>query len=286
MNIFKQIKNSIYNPIYYKNIVLNETLKDSLKYLAKVSLVAALAGVILFSFTLPVFYKTVKMLVDTEVANYPEDLVINIKGGVVSTNKPEPFAIKLSQPSKDLNKSNTGVPENVLVIDTTKSFNVDSFASYSTLALLTNNSIIISKDNIGNLQVISLSKSKDTQITKSYLSSIESKLFKYLPLIFVTIIVFVFVALFIGYFAVTLLLLIVYAFLIWLIMKLKGLNFTYKDSYKVGIHASTILIVLSILGMFAPVLGSLVIKTVAILLVVYINLFPDTTIEEEVKVIE
>lgn len=286
MNIFKQIKNSIYNPIYYKNIVLNETLKDSLKYLAKVSLVAALAGVILFSFTLPVFYKTIKTLVDTEVANYPEDLVINIKGGVVSTNKPEPFTIKLSQPSKDLNKSNTGVPENVLVIDTTKSFNVDSFSSYSTLALLTNNSIIISKDNIGNLQVISLSKTKETQITKTYLNTLESNLFKYLPLIFVTIIVFVFVALFIGYFAVTLLLLIVYAFLIWLIMKLKGLNFTYKDSYKVGIHASTILIVLSILGMFAPVLGSFVIKTVAILLVVYINLFPDTTIEEEVKVIE
>mgnify|MGYP003430062979 FL=1 len=284
MNIFKQIKNSIYNPIYYKNVILTQPFHESLKYLLKVTLLASLLVIVIFSFSLPKFFSTVRTMVGSEVANYPDDLVISIKNGNASINKPEPYSIKLSPASSSINDSQKTKVENVFVIDTTKSFNLDAFRSYSTLALLTKTDIVLPKDEKGTIQILPLSSIKDTQITKVSLNNFESKLFKFFPLIIVFMVLFGYIGIFVGYLILNLFTLIIFAFFIWLLSKIKGGDLTYKQSYQVGLHAITVVIFLSILSFFFPVFGKFVIKSVAVLLVVYINIFSDSKAESSIEI--
>jgi hypothetical protein len=281
MNIFKQIKNSIYNPEYYKSVVLNESFGPSVKYLAKLAMLASLLAVIIFAVTIPMFFGELKVLVSREFAKYPDELVVNIKDGVASINKPEPYVIKMTELS---NQEKNYQEENLVVIDTTKPFVTDNFKKYSTMFLLSKNEIIFKKDDKGTLQVIPLSNFSNTQITKTYLQEIESKLIKILPAIMIFVLVLMYIILFVGYFIGTLIMLLIYALLIWVLCKIKDINMTYKKAYQVGIHTSTILVILSILGIFVPVFGKFFIKAIAVLLVTYINLFPDTP--QEVSTIQ
>lgn len=284
MNIFKQIKNSIYGPEYYKSTVLAESFRASIKYLLKISFLFALLGAIFFIVVTPVFYNTLKTIVQSEVANYPDDLVISIKDGSAKVNKPEPYAIKMSSASEGLNGNNSPKLDNLMVINTTKPFDIDSFRSYSTVVLLTKTDLVMLKDDKGSIQILPLSKMGNTEIVKSSLLELESKFIKFLPFIIAFIVLFVYIGIFIGYFIGTLIMLLLYAFFIWLLGKLRGVDLTYQKSYQVGIHASTVIMILSILAVFIPVLEPFFIKLVAILLVVYINLFPDTQKQEKVEI--
>lgn len=284
MNIFKQIKNSIFGPDYYQNTVIKSSLRDAIKYATKLSLMVAVIIMIVFAFLAPEFYKGLKTFVSDEIANYPEDLVLNIKDGVASVNKPEPYSLQISPTSKVMIDSTKNSEVNMLVVDTTKTFNIDTFHSYSTLSLLTKNELILPKDSKGTLQIIPLSEFGNVVITKSLLSTMEAKFHNFLPMIMVFMVLFVFIGVFIGYFVSFLIMSLLYALFVWLLAKVKDFDLNFKDSYKVALHSYTILIILSFVAMFVPVLKEFLIRLVAILIVVYINLFPDTPKQEKVEV--
>ena len=60
MSIFTQIKNSIYNKEYYKSVVLTESIRDSVRYLAKLTLWLALLASVMFAFSIPISHEEAK----------------------------------------------------------------------------------------------------------------------------------------------------------------------------------------------------------------------------------
>lgn len=283
MNIFKQIQKSIFGPDYYKSNVLAQPFTASFKYLIKVILLASLVGIIVFAFGVPTFYTTVKKMVNTEIANFPDDLTISIKNGVASVNKPEPYSLKFANKIEE--KDDAKTPDNILVVDTTKDFSLNTFAAYNTVALMTKTDLVMPKDDKGSLQTVPLSKFGNAEINKSFLSEIESKLIKFFPVIILFVMIFMYIGLFLGFFISTMFMLLIYSFAIWLLAKVKGdKEFNYKSAYKVGMHATTILIIFTLLSVFVPVLSKFLIRLVGILIITYINLYPAGQPEIKVEV--
>jgi uncharacterized membrane protein len=67
--------------------------------------------------------------------------------------------------------------------------------------------------------------------------------------------------------------------------KIRGAGLNYKKSYQIGLHAATVYVILSALGMFIYPLNDFVIRTLAVILVAWINFFMDNN-EEKAPVVE
>lgn len=246
MNIFTKIKNSIYGPEYYGEVI-GKPFSYSLKYYLVFALLFALAFTIVVTV---MFIPLVNSLPGriAQVSNYfPQDLTINIKNGKVSTNVQEPYFIKMPQELKNQKNIQPDLSklDNVVVIDTKDKFNIDTFNSYKTFMLLTSDSVAyIDKNN--QISVSPLSNVKDFTLNRSEVAGFLSKLKPYLVLIYP----FVFVgAYFVGFMVVLaeMLYLLFGALLVWLIAGAKGakMKIGYKKSYQLSMHLVTPVIIIT-----------------------------------------
>ncbi len=262
MNIFQQIKSSVYGPEYYKEVVGNMRMRSSIKYLAKLSLLIALLSIVVSIVFLPKMSKLAKEQINSIVALYPADLEVTITKGKASINQPEPYFIK-------------GVDgKNLIVINTKEAFTVDKFQAYGTFALLSATEFVAIKDmDTGQLQVMPLPK-QDGFVTKALVLKGQGWLVDALPWIFAVIIVCIGMVFFIGNFVGSLIILFIYALAVWIMSQIFKWNLSYKKSYQVGLHAMTLASILSLVT-FMGVLGfmdNFFVKLLLVILVVYINL--------------
>jgi hypothetical protein len=272
MNIFLQIKNSIYNQDYYKNVVLNESLKQSIKYILKLSLILVLVLLIIFSFKIPGLITQGEKLVSTMARDFPEDLIISIKAGEVSINQPEPYVFGM--PDYLQNDETTSLASNelnLLVINTTEDYSIDKFNEYQTLFLLAEKEIVAKKDD-NRLEVFSLTKVKNVDIDKNWILEKESLFInKFLPWATALAIPFLYIALFIGFSLGALFLALWYALVVLLIFKLKKINLPYKKCYQIALHASTIVLILSLLNAYVPFFSNVIVKTFLLVIIILLN---------------
>jgi len=269
MNIFIQIKNSIYNKEYYKNTIFNESLGDSIKYLAKLSLLLALIGVMIFSFTMPNLMKEVRDFVSSVATEYPEDLIISLNKGEISINQPEPYF--MSTPNELLNQENIVFKDNLIVIDTINNYNLETFNEYSTFFLLAKKELITIKKG-GGIEVLPLVKYKDIEINKSFIMEKESVFFsKYLPLINIFIFPLIYLAMFIGYFVGSLIISFWFALLVLMISKIKKINLSYRKSYQYALHAITIILILSLFSKYVAFFDNILFKSFIVMVIIFLN---------------
>ncbi|HEY4493958.1 MAG TPA: DUF1189 family protein [Candidatus Paceibacterota bacterium] len=284
MKIFKEIRDSIYNPAYYKSVP-SEPLRASVKYLAKLSLLVALAALIVFSFFVPKIFRSASDGMDTVTANFPDDLIVSIKNGSASINKPEPYTVPLSNFTSGDKKWEGKNPSytNVIVIDTTKPFSVEQFESYSSAIWLTKTELVTVKDRGGQIQITPLSRVPDSEITKPWLLDKKDAIVNALPWVIPALAVLGYLILFLVSYIGTLLCVLLYAIFIWLMGKMAKKELSYEDSYKIGIHAATLLVLLGLLT-FSPFNFpyNFFVKLVILLAIVYINFFNDSAKTEEV----
>ena len=143
MNIFSEIKNSIYGPKYYK-----EVLEKPFSYSFKYYVIFALLFALVFTTVATIRFIPIVNLLSEKVPQlagyFPQELAINIKNGKASTNVQEPYFVKMPQSFKaDSNaRPNISDMKYLFVIDTKDKFDLDVFNSYKTYALLTADSII------------------------------------------------------------------------------------------------------------------------------------------------
>lgn len=273
MKIFKEIKSNIYDVEYYKEIP-NKPFSKSLKYLFKLSLLAGLASLIIIGFMSKDMPKMIRSEVVNMVNQYPEDLVVTFEDGFASTNKEEPFMIPIQESNKELVQSKDGTDySNLLVIDTKNEFSLQKLKEYDTFALLTKENIIFSEGSGGEVRIFPLSDMDDLEITKAWLLENTSKVLKAMPVIIAIIAPIVYIMLTVSHFSFTLLVNLFFALFIWVMSKVKNAGLNYKKSYQFGIHASTIYVILSVLGMFIYPLNDFVIRTLAVILIIWINFF-------------
>jgi hypothetical protein len=271
MKIFTQIKNSIYNKEFYNTTVLNQPLRESVKYLAKLTLIVSLFGVIIFSFSIPNINKEIKKSISSFVSNYPEDLVVSINNGNTTINREEPYIVKMPV---DLIESNNSKPlgvDNFLIINTLESFSLDKFHSDSTLFLITKTDLVSVKNRSGEITILSLSEFGNIEINKNFVLEKEILIYKILPWIIIAMIPLAYIGIFIGIFVGNLIILFFYAVLAWIILKIKGIKIDYKKSYQIALHASTLLLIIGIFNSYLGILNNILVKFLILSIIVYIN---------------
>jgi hypothetical protein len=233
-NLFKELKASIYNPVFYRRL-LNRRLSVSLSYYFKLSLLLTLFLTIAFAVrTVPAmtdFFWSVK---DQAVEIYPNDLVINIKSGQLTANVESPYFITMPTEIKFENS-----PANFLVIDTSSEAIQDVWR-YDTLFLLTDRELIGINKEDSSTTAKSFSQFPDTQITKVWLAEKLTILQRFLKWIIPAIVLMFFVAIFSFIFIGGLLLFVFSSLILMLIGKLIKVFINYSQAYKFSLHASTL----------------------------------------------
>lgn len=272
MKIFKEIKSNIYDREYYKAIP-SETFGKSLKYIIKLSFIAGLVSLIIFAIVSRDLPSIIKKEVTNLVNQYPEELVVTVTNGEASTNQEEPYMIPMASGTKEF--IDTPSPDddytNVLVIDTKNEFSLGKLKEYATFAMLTKEEIVVRNMDTGEIRIFPLGDIESLEINKSWLLENTSKVLKAMPIILIVIVPFIYLAFSLFFFVGTMIANLFFALLIWLISRIKKLGLTYKTSYQLGLHASTVYVGLNILAMFIPIVNDFVIKTLAVILVIWIN---------------
>jgi hypothetical protein len=252
MNIFTKIKNAIYGPKYYSEVIA-KPFSYSFKYLLVFALLFGLA------FTIVATIKFVPMVnlmsqKAPELANYfPQGLVITIKDGKVSTNVQEPYFIKLppNYNNKNNNQSGKTEIENLIVIDTKDKFDIDTFNSYKAAMLLTEDSIVYLDSN-NKISISSLSGLNNFKLDKGQVVSLINMVKPFLVILYPVVFVGAYIG---GFFVVVgkMVYLLFGALLVWLVAKAKGIKMGYKKSYRAGMQLMTAAIIItSVLGAISP----------------------------------
>lgn len=122
------------------------TTGAGLGYFYALSVTLAFFGLLPFAIGLAVVAPSLETFARNQLAVaqrwYPDELVLTLSGGVLSTNVQEPYALDL--PSEWGTMEEDG-PAHVIVIDTSAS--VDDFAARDTAVLLTRTSAVVKDDN-------------------------------------------------------------------------------------------------------------------------------------------
>jgi hypothetical protein len=190
MKILNTVRNNIYNSSYFEE-VKSKSLGASFKYFVILALTASLIYTIISSFVfIPQITGFIRERVTSIATSFPSSLVVTIKGGAISINKPEPYKILLPAGFQSSTTDMTGV-KNLLVIDTKTAFVPSQLDKYKTLILIKSNFVVSKNSNGYNLS--DFSKMPDTQIDKAFVDNFFSRfsgLMKYLvplavPIVFI-----------------------------------------------------------------------------------------------------
>jgi len=182
MNFFKTIFASIYSPQFYQTIP-QKTLWAALRYfLLLVFLLTVVQTIISAGPISSSFKNAVKNLVYSLVDLYPQELIITIKDGKVSTNVEEPYFIPLLGTASEFWQAQgeeAETLENLLVIDTKTPYSSAQMNEYSTVALLTKDALFVREDQ-GEINVFDLSKISGFTLDRALIDSFVAKAAPYL----------------------------------------------------------------------------------------------------------
>lgn len=283
MEFLENIKSSIYNPVFYKEL-LAKPFSFSLKYfLSLMGLIALIMTIVFALSALPEINAAINQLMPKILNYYPDGMEITVKSGKVSTNVSEPYFIKMpvelkssEQDSKDKpveNVSDVEEADNLLVIDTISPLTVDLFKNYKTAVLLSGDSVIYYDNEAIKIQ--SLDKSWNGVVTKAKFSQGLDKIMPYIKLLPLGLPPIVFVVIFFGLIFGNLLYLIFGAFAIWLAAKIRKRSLSYGKAYQIGLHAIALGVILEV-AIFSsyPALEFPLFPTLLMLAIYWINLKP------------
>lgn len=285
MNLIKRLKQNIYSPSYYQNLVDRPIpASHSFKYyFALVSLLAVAYTAVVSVFFIPLFLTIAKSSMEGIIANFPEKLEITIRNHEATTNLKQPIYIPL--PSNnflfDELRKTTGY-KNLMVVDTRNdTYDPVQYKNYQTIFLLKAKSIV-SADQSNKVSIDTFSDIKDVKVTKTTLDNIFGKmrlltgvLAPFLVLVayflFFLAMVFYLIPLFVG------------AFIIWLWLNMAGRKITYWRAYRVAMHASTLPLVANIFIFFLWPFYAYNLAVLAILffLTIYFNFFFKSKVMEK-----
>lgn len=225
---FATVVGSIYSPPFYLSI----PRRSGGGAVAYVLVLALLLAVIRTATALPAvlaLHAQAPRWLDAAVNYYPDELRVQIAGGQVSTNVPEPYRIPLP--------AGAGPPTNLLVIDTRTPFSIEQFNRYDTTAWLTRDALHV-RDQRG-VQTQDLSQIGDVTIDKGVARAVGEAIRPWLGLIAPALLPFAFIGLYVLY-VLRLLYLLLFAFVIWLVLRIFKRPAGYGLAYKTGLYAMTL----------------------------------------------
>lgn len=235
MTFFQEVKKSIFNPSFYRELMLRP-MSRSFKYFFLFILFVALFQTAAFSLKFLPQLKPFFTRVSTRVMEYyPNNLEIRIRNGEVSSNVEEPYAIRM--PNSIPEEGDLRRFENLLIIDTENDFSLERFENYSTACWLTRESLACTKDD--GVNITSLRGVSDVTIDKESVSALVGRIEPLLKFIYPVFIIGTFIASF-SALSLRLVYLLFGALLILIVAKIKRINLGYKKSYQLGLYLMTL----------------------------------------------
>jgi len=272
MTFWKKVEKSVYGPEYYKELPA-KPFSYSLSYFLLLTAAMAFFVTLVTLFTvLPSVGSFINSTGAKVLQYYPDDLVITIQNGKVSTNQKEPYVLALPAEIKNAASSSANKPPaNLVVIDTNDPFSIDAFQKADTLLYLTKDSVVM-QDNQGKITITPLNRVSNFKLDKPTLNEWMTKITPYFRVIYPVIAVGAYFIFFVGM-ALRLIYLFFFALLVWIVVAARKLKLGYKKSYQIGMHAITLpAIVSALLFAFAPQISAPFLFTGIALIVVLVNL--------------
>lgn len=257
---FTSFKRSLTDISYYRDVV-GAKFTFSLKYLyflmfllALIKGISIVPGMIAVIAKMPEIKTTVVKVTDKL---YPDELVVTIEDGKLSTNVEEPYYIKFPQEidtNIDGESFDSSEFAGLVVIDTAG--DVGDYESYDSLILVTENAIVYPDDDtsdVGGYRVLPLRNiQSDMVIDRVFYDELVGKImpyFDYAPAVFTGIILLsVLVLPFLlasFYTSGRLLYLLIPSLLLLLFAKLTKRELRYADVYQVSMHTLTAPVILA-----------------------------------------
>ncbi len=268
MKFLKNILNSIYSPSFYAGIP-QKSFGSALGYFLLLVFILIIAKMAILAptllFDIP---KNIKTLADSVVNAYPAELEVKIQNGQVTTNVEEPYFIAL--PKGEGNQSNTIT--NFVVIDTKTPFSAAAFNNYQTIAWLSKDTLFTKSDRNGEIKTLDLTKFPNYTINKNSLVSLENSFSPWLKFVGPVALIGSLLGLYLVYSG-RLIYLLVLALIIWLIAKIFKRALTYGQSYKIGLYAMTLALLIDLGISFLPWKGFSFMFTIITLGVIIANMF-------------
>ena len=273
MNFIKKIGDSVYSPAFYSSLN-GKPLSFSIKYFfGLILIIALLGGTVTSVLIVPELKVFLSSLGREVISHYPDGLKIEIKKGQASINKPEPYVVKMPTDSDSLGELARKHPdiENLLVVDTKTDFSLTEFNNYKTVVLLARD-VMVYKDKDDKITIQSLKKMPDITFTREIISGWIEKLTPLIKSLTFIIPPLLFIAFFILCIF-QLVYCLIAGLLVWIIAKIKKLNFSYQKSYQISIHLATLGMILGITGLnvlhFSPIPFT---PTILIVILAFVNL--------------
>lgn len=267
MNFLKTIQNSIYSSTFYKTLP-NKSFKQSIIYF--LLLILLLTTIRLITSAGPLLFEAPRAMRDfaANIINcYPKDLEIKITNGKVSINSHEPYFIPFcGQP--DNNK-------NFAVVDTQNQFSQTKFDEYKVVVWMTKDSVVYKKNDY-ETNSYSLAQVKDFKLNEGVLNSFYDKLTPYFKFVGPLLLLLALIGIYLSY-DVRLIYLLVIALIVWLTSKAFKQNLSYGQSYKIGLHAITLGLIVELITLltyrWTHFNGFPFMVTILTLTVITVNLF-------------
>jgi hypothetical protein len=278
MKFFRTIRDSVYNPIFYRQAIVGEgpsPIKYFFKLIATMSIVVAISSAVSFFFWFSVI-GGVDSFRSTALSLYPDALVLEYRDGHVTSNVDEPYLIPIPDRFKGASdsKEDSYPLENLLVIDTTHAIAPEDLAQHKTAVILGGDALWYRDSDGIQVDTFASWKQEPFTVDRQMIGGLVDKIAK--VLIPVSIVGFVLLPL-IFFFAFSfgyLFYLLFGALIILIVAKIRKIDITYVRAYKVGLFLITAPIAFGLLRMVLPVLNVPFLFSVILAGVAYANLAP------------
>jgi hypothetical protein len=270
--LFEHIQNSIFNPLYYREL-LSKRFSFSFKYYWALGVLFSLLLTCLTSLAIiPKLNSVLYSAPEAVLHYYPDELVLTAEKGFITTNVSEPYFLPIPAIIREEVGSQMQF-DHAVVIDTKNPFSLAQLAKYRSMVWIGNDFLAYYDDpNSSNVTTKYLDPKMSFVLNedkvKFGLESIEPY-FKFVAPALVLIFLLGYLLMFGAY----LLYLLIGALFILLVAKFLKVSMDYGQAYRVGLHAMTAPILLNgmliTLGMSISEIPFLF--SVLMLVVVYMN---------------
>ena len=249
-NFVETIKNSIWSPVFYKEMS-GRSLHQAVGYFLSLVLASTFVAVVVISIeVVPGILTGSRLAADLMATRYPADLVVNFSNGEASTVVDRVYAIELPSElysSAELSSLRGAGINNFLVIDTSANFdNQNQLEKAETLILLSKNSIVTKKKG-GGYEVTPIVRDFRLTVDKNKVGMWSEKILPAVRILIPVGITFMFLGMFMGLALIYYIFAQISAFVIWLVSRLWHQAISLRQASVTSLYAISLSVLFDLL---------------------------------------
>lgn len=267
------LKNSVFSPRYYNDIVKTK-INFSIKYFLALSFLVSIISVIGYSIIyLPKYISEINTAYQSIEEGFPEDLVIEFKDGSWSTNKEGPVIIKQIELGGD-----SKLPENLFVFD--KEGTIEKIDEYNTMFLV-NSENILYKTDVEGIVAQPLKNVPNGTLDKNLLNEKMQTIDKVVELLPFLLPLALFIPTFLfEYVGGSIFIILLSALGVYVASISTKKKIDFKSAFQICIHASTIPMVVRAFSTLSPVVHGFILNWLLFIILAF-SLFFRFKMEED-----